>query len=443
MREGFLWGVATSAHQIEGARDLRGDSIWDRFSEIPGKIADGYRADVGCDHYHRWREDIQLMKELGINSTRFSVSWPRVEPREGVVGDLEFYDRLVDAYLEAGIDPMVNLFHWDFPLWAEDDGGWNDPRTPERFGRYAERVSQRLGDRVRSWITFNEPNCFIGDGLMGTVHAPGHGWDWTKGALALTRFFEMHQQAMAAIRVHSPGSAITVALAGTVWSPLVETERCIEAARARTFAQTSKNLWTFGLFSDALMGLPWQSDVLETIPELTELTCPDPLDFICLNLYSGGFVGEDGLPVTLPPGHPVSAFNWPITPEMMHWGPKFFAERYRKPVLIGENGMASHDWRSQNGEVEDYARADFIRRHLLELARAVNEGVDVMGYHHWTFLDNFEWQEGFRKRFGLVHVDFQSLARTPKHSFKVYRDLIRGSAESWNNENGPLARPRP
>ncbi|MCC6685523.1 MAG: family 1 glycosylhydrolase, partial [Fimbriimonadaceae bacterium] len=182
MNHSFLWGVGSSAHQIEGHRLGRGDSTWDRFSEQPNKIADGFRADVGCDHYHRWREDLALMKDLGLTSARFSLSWPRVEPTEGAVGDWSFYEALTDGYLAAGIEPIVNLFHWDFPLWAEDDGGWNDPRTADRFGRFAATAQSRLGDRVKTWLTFNEPNCFIGDGLMGTVHAPGHNWDWEQGA---------------------------------------------------------------------------------------------------------------------------------------------------------------------------------------------------------------------------------------------------------------------
>ena len=441
MRKGFLWGVATSAHQIEGARDQRSDSIWDRFSETPGKIADGYRADIGCDHYHRWREDIALMKDLGVNSTRFSVSWPRVEPSEGVGGDLEFYDRLVDAYLEAGIDPMVHLFHWDFPLWAEDNGGWNDPRTPVRFGHYARRIAEKLGDRVSRWLSFNEPNCFIGDGLMGTVHAPGHGWDWERGATAIRTFFRSHRAAMAEIRSARADAKISVALTGPIWCPAEESPEAIKAARTKTFGIDQKNLWTFGLWSDPLLGGRWDRSVLTMIPELEccfEDEPPIPADFVCLNLYSGGYVNADGTEKPKGPGFPVTAFNWPVTPQIARWGPTFFHERYGLEILVGENGMAGLDWISLDGEVQDPQRSDFIERHLLELARAARAGVPIMGYHHWTLLDNFEWQEGFRKRFGLVYVDFETGQRTPKQSFSTYRKHVRHRWGWWHSKKGPL-----
>lgn len=406
MNHSFLWGVGSSAHQIEGHRLGRGDSTWDRFSEQPNKIADGFRADVGCDHYHRWREDLALMKDLGLTSARFSLSWPRVEPTEGAVGDWSFYEALTDGYLAAGIEPIVNLFHWDFPLWAEDDGGWNDPRTADRFGRFAATAQSRLGDRVKTWLTFNEPNCFIGDGLMGTVHAPGHNWDWEQGAIAIRTFFRAHRQAMEALN-----GSVSIALTGPV--------SCAADGYSKTFDANRRSLWPFAVWSDPLLGGEWNQEALLAMPELSlvyEDPPPAPADFITLNLYSGDS--------PLRPGHAVSAFNWPITPEVLYWGPRFFSERYSKPILIGENGMAGIEWPDENGEVQDPARVDFLRSHIRGLRRAMGEGIPVIGYHHWTLLDNFEWHEGFRKRFGLVYVDFETGKRTPKTSFYAYRDLI-------------------
>ncbi|MBL8060113.1 MAG: family 1 glycosylhydrolase [Chthonomonas sp.] len=416
----FLWGVGSSAHQIEGHRCGRGDSVWDRFSELPQKIADGCRADIGCDHYHRFKEDILLMQDLGLNSARFSLSWPRVEPKEGESGDWAFYDSLVDEYLEAGIQPIINLFHWDFPLWAEDDGGWNDPRTPERFAAFARQAAQRLGDRVKTWLTFNEPNCFIGDGLMGTVHAPGHQWDWEKGALAIRTFFRAHGAAMQALRSQVSDVKVSIALTGSVNCPSAKADEA-EALRL-TFSGLRRSLWPFPIWSDPLLGGRWNLESLEAIPELEVVYTdqpPEPADFTTLNLYSGDS--------QLRPGHPVSAFNWPVTPEVLYWGPKFFYQRYSKPVLIGENGMAGIEWPDLEGKVEDPARVDFIRRHVGELQRAMAEGVPILGYHHWTLLDNFEWQEGFRKRFGMVYVNFETGERIPKSSFYAYQDLIRQS----------------
>lgn len=414
----FFWGVGSSAHQIEGHRAGRSDSVWDRFSEQPGKVADSFRADAGCDHYHRFREDIALMRELGLNSARFSISWPRVEPADGMRGDWGFYDALVDAYLEAGIQPIVNLFHWDFPLWTEDAGGWNDLRTPDRFGSLARQAVEQLGDRVQTWFTFNEPNCFIGDGLMGTIHAPGHNWDWEQGVIAIRTFFRAHKLAMQAIR--AGGGQISIALTGSVTCPASPEQEL--AAYEKTFSSPSRSLWPFPIWSDPLIGGRWNREVLVTMPDLElvyEDDPPEPVDFTTLNLYSGD--------AELKPGHAVSAFNWPVTPQVLYWGPKFFYQRYGKPVLIGENGMAGTEWPDPEGKVEDPARVDFLRRHIGELQRAMDEGIPVLGYHHWTLLDNFEWQEGFRKRFGLVYVDFETGKRIPKSSFYAYQDLIRQS----------------
>lgn len=424
MFDGFLWGAATSAHQIEGGRALRGESVWDRFAHSHGKTAEGHHADVACDHFHRWEEDLDLLAAMGANSYRFSLSWPRIVPEFGQPSEagIEFYRRLLKGLSERGIRPLVNLYHWDLPVWAQDRGGWLSPEVVEWFRAYADLAGAELGEWASDWMTCNEPNCFIGDGIMGSVHAPGLARPWEDGMTALRQFFLAHREASQALRARVPGAKTTVALTGPIWCPTDESEEAIAAARARTFAMGAKNLWTHGLFLDALTGRNLEADALETIgfePEAGE-----SVDFVTLNLYSGGYVDGANQVVKLPPGAAASHFHWPVTPEIAYWGPKFFQERSGLPVLIGENGLSLNDWVTLDGVVPDALRVDFMRRHLLALRRWVQEGGGALGYHHWSLLDNFEWQEGYRQRFGLIHVDFDSLKRTPKQSYHWYQRVI-------------------
>ncbi len=429
MREGFEWGVATSAFQIEGARDSRGDCTWDAFAATPGKVADGYNGDIACDHFHRRQEDIALLKNLGVNGYRFSVSWPRVIPSPDTVSEqgLQFYSDIIDGLLKEGISPLVNLHHWDIPLWMHELGGWDSPAVVAHFRFFTEQVVRTLGDRVTRWMTINEPNCLIGDGYLGSVHAPGLSVPQDRALPILANLLHAHDAASKTIRDTIPNSKITVAFTGPLWCPRDPHDpNCIEQARRKTMGLQTSSLWNFGLFLHPYLHGQWHPDTATNFGVLPALHMPNSenLDFITLNLYSGEFVDANGETVPLKPGHPVSAFNWPIVPEIAYWGPKFFKEATNRPILIGENGLASMDWKVLDGTIPDLMRVDFLDRHLHQLQRSIEDGANVIGYHHWTLLDNFEWQEGYRKRFGLVHVDFETQERTPKASYFHYKKWI-------------------
>lgn len=430
MKSGFWWGAATSAFQIEGARDSRGDSTWDQFCETPGKIAGGHNGDHAARHFEFWREDLDLLRLLGANSYRFSISWPRIFPNgasEVGAGGLEFYDRLVDGLLERGIEPLVNLFHWEIPLWVKPEESILNGDFAKHFGDYAGVVAGKLGDRVKHWMTMNEPNCLIGDGFGGTVHAPGYGWTGQKLMQAQAGLLDAHHLSCSSIRKCCSGAQITVALAGTVVCPVDPTAE--ESAYQATFALDTPTHWSFSLYADPIYSGEFPTGFTQAFgfdpPQVrwSEESIPD---FTTLNLYSGTRYTEGGL-LKAVPGAPASAVEWPVVPEILYWGPKFFERRYGKPILIGENGLASMDWVTLDGDVPDHHRIDFIRRHLIELKRAVDDGVNVIGYHHWSLLDNFEWQEGYRKRFGLVHVDYETFKRTPKASFFELAKLIKSN----------------
>lgn len=406
------WGAATSSFQIEGGRSGRVESIWDRFCATPGKVFERHHADVACDHRHRWAQDLDLLSTLGAQSYRFSVSWARV------LGEgWGFYDELVDGLLARGITPVVNLYHWDLPQIFEEEGGWLDDTIVERFAGYAHDAAQQLGDRVRVWLTFNEPNCFLGDGYGSGVHAPGKQVPTEVQRLAVARWARAHGAAVRAMRSVRPDFAISIALAGSVYVP--NNESAIAAARERTWSVPEGNLWSFLPFIEPFQTGTWP----DGWPASGEPA--QPLDFITLNLYSGPRVDADGQALSRPWGAAANAMGWPVEPDILEWGPRFFYERYGLPVLIGENGVCTPDWVTAQGTVPDGHRIDFMHRHLVALERAQRAGVPLLGYHAWSLLDNFEWAEGYRRRFGLVHVDFETLERVPKASFEWYRDWIR------------------
>ena len=442
----FRWGAATSAYQIEGAsRSLgKGESVWDRFCRTPGKIWEGQSGETACEHVRFFRQDIALMRRLGLQAYRFSVSWPRVLPQgRGKVAarGLDFYDRLVDQLLAGGIRPFCTLFHWDYPLALYRKGGWDHADSPQWFSDYAEVVARRIGDRVKSWMTLNEPQIFIWLGHGTGEHAPGERLSIGR-QLRLVRNVQLaHGRAVMRLRSVLPVSAeIGWAVVGVIKIPFTRRTRDVAAARAGTYACAPINVFNNTLWNDPVIlgrvapearsgygrGLPTYS------PEDLSMMA-QPVDFLGLNIYSGVVVRADGnsLPreVPFPVGNPRTAFHWSLTPEAMEWGPKFLHERYGLPIYITENGLSSCDWVALDGKVHDPQRIDFLHRHLRALLRGVRQGVPVRGYFQWSLLDNFEWAEGYRQRFGLVHVDFASQKRTPKDSYDWYRKVIqnRGS----------------
>jgi beta-glucosidase len=436
----FVWGAAAASYQIEGAAFAadKGLSTWDMFCRKPGAIWNGQHGEVACDHFHRYREDVALMKQVGLRAYRLSVSWPRVIP-DGVgrvsAAGLDFYDRLVDELLGAGIEPWVTLFHWDYPLSLYHRGGWLNRDTVEWFGEFADVVARRFSDRVRNWMTLNEPQVFIGAGHHEGRHAPGDRLRFAEVLLAGHHALLAHGRSVQAIRAASSGtSKIGFAPVGMSKIPISDSPQDIGAARSAAFAVNTETAWTNSWWMDPVFlgaypeeGLRFYGEQAPHIAAGDLELISQPVDFCGVNIYQGQHVraGQNGPEVVAPPvGFPITAFEWLVTPEAMYWGPRLFWERYKKPIVITENGISSRDWVSLDGKVHDAARIDFTERHLLELRRALADGVPIEAYFHWSFIDNFEWAHGYKHRFGLVFCDFPSQKRILKDSALWYREVI-------------------
>lgn len=443
----FTWGVAAAAFQIEGAAaiDGRGPSIWDTFSHEAGRVFENHNGDVACDHYHRWREDIALMKELGVSAYRLSLSWPRIMPEgTGAVNEagLRFYEELIDGLLAAGITPWVTLYHWDLPQALQQRGGWLNREIVEWFGRYAEIVADRLGDRVKHWMTINEPPCVIGLGYQEGVFAPGLKLSFRECLLGAHHVLLAHGRAVQALRARCRGP-VRISLAHTSRERIPETETPanLEAARRGYFGCTDRGFWNLSWWADPVHLGHYPADGLAAfaadLPVITDADLKliaQPLDFIGYNCYTGFKVRADanGNPVETPGGwgigNPRGTLSWlSIAPEAPYWAARFITERYKLPVVFTENGFCNTDFVQLDGRVQDPQRVDFIARYLARIRRATDENIPVAGYFYWSILDNFEWKEGYKDRFGLVHVDYQTQKRTPKSSYYWYRDTIRAN----------------
>ncbi|KUJ36445.1 GH1 family beta-glucosidase [Streptomyces sp. MI02-2A] len=420
---GFLWGVSTSAHQIEGAADAREPSVWDVFTAEPGRVKDGSTAAVACDSYHRYPEDVALLAGLGVDAYRFSVSWPRVDSP----GGLDFYDGLVDALCAAGVRPVVTLFHWDLPVALD----WLERDTASRFADHVSVVAERLGDRVAKWITLNEPaeHTLLGHALG--VHAPGRRLMFDALPVAHHQLLA-HGLAVRALRAAGTGDIGIANSHGPTWAASEKPED----RQAAEFYDLLLNR----LFSDPLLIGRYPEGIGELMPGDVEAdlkVIAEPIDWYGINYYAPTRVGAPqgaeiefgglSLPAELPftvreiEDRPVTDFGWPVVPEALTELLTGFAERYGDrlpPVLITENGC------SYEG-VDDQERIAYLDGHIRALHRAVEAGVDVRGYFVWSLLDNFEWAEGYARRFGLVHTDFETLERTPKASYAWLRDLLR------------------
>jgi beta-glucosidase len=448
----FVWGAATAAYQVEGGAEAhgRGPSVWDMFCRKPGAVFDGHTGDIACDHYHRYLDDVAIMQSIGLKAYRLSVSWSRVLP-EGVGAPnsegLSFYDRLIDALLAAGIEPYVTLFHWDLPLALYHRGGWLNRDIAEWFADYASVVVDRLGDRVRHWITLNEPQVFIEAGLHVGRHAPGDKLRLDEVLRASHHALLAHGKAVCAIRAAAPRPKVGAALVGVAKIPATSSPADLEAARLETFA-VPPTLWNNAWWMDPIYFGEYPEDGLRafgaSFPTPTDRDLDiirQPLDFFGANIYHGEYVrsGEDGRPerVALPAGHDMTAMNWPVTPEAMYFASRFFYERYGKPIVITENGLSCRDWVSLDGKVHDPQRIDYVRRYLLQIERAIDDGVPVSGYFHWSFIDNFEWAEGYKERFGLVYCDYRTQKRIMKDSASWYADVIRSHGASLHPNGEP------
>ena len=444
----FLWGAATAAYQIEGSPDAdgRGPSVWDDFVRQPGRIWEGHSGEVACDHYRRWPEDVALMSTLGLQAYRFSLSWTRLVPEgTGEINQagLDHYDRLIDALLQAGIEPWVTLNHWDYPLALHRRGGWLNPESPRWFADYAALAAARFGDRVAGWFTHNEPQCFIGVGLQEGRHAPGQRLSLADVLLASHHVLLGHGRAVQALRagITRPGARVGWAPIGHTHEPASESPADIAAARHATFATTSDSMKNSAWWSDPVYLGRYPADALArfapVLPRITDdelRTIAQPLDFIGFNFYTAEATvraDEEGRPeiVRDPPGFPLTHMRAPVKPGSLRWAARFHHERYagaqNLPVLITENGLSSADWVAADGSVPDENRIDFLRRYLAALRQAGTEGVPLAGYFHWSLLDNFEWAQGYQHRFGLVHVDLTTQRRTIKRSGHWFAQLVR------------------
>ncbi|WP_031003801.1 GH1 family beta-glucosidase [Streptomyces sp. NRRL F-5727] len=449
--EGFRWGTATAAYQIEGAatEDGRTPSIWDTFSRTPGKVRNGDTGDIAADHYHRVREDVALMRELGVTDYRFSVAWPRVQPTgrgPALQKGLDFYRRLCDELREAGIRPVATLYHWDLPQELEDAGGWPRRETAARFAEYAGIVADGLGDRVATWTTLNEPWCAAFLGYGNGVHAPGR----TDDAAALRAAHHLnlaHGWAVAALRESLPaGTEVSLTLNLHVVRSLTESAEDRDAAR-RIDAVANR------IFLDPVFRGRLPEDLVRDTAGVTDwafvrdgdlAAIAAPIDSLGLNYYSPTVVaaGSSESPSPwagaerhvrfLPAPGPRTAMDWPVDADGLYeLLVRLRDELPHVPLVITENGAAYDDYADPSGQVRDPERVAYLHGHLAAVRRAVEDGADVRGYFLWSLLDNFEWAFGYSKRFGIVHVDFASQRRTLKDSARWYADVIaRGGLPS-------------
>jgi len=436
---GFTFGTSTASYQIEGAvaEDGRGPSIWDTFAAQPGRIADGSSGEVACDHYHRVDEDVELLGRLGAPGYRFSIAWPRIQPTgsgEPNEKGLDFYDRLIDKLLAAGVQPTVTLFHWDLPQALEDDGGWLNRATIDRFADYATIVGERYADRVEHWIPLNEPNVVTLLGYAIGMHAPGRQLMFDSLPVA-HHLLVAHGRAAIALR---DAGAASVGCANNHAPMWPASDEPADVGATKLFDA----MWN-GMFLEPMLLGRYPADLwplLEDVVLPGDLaTIRQPLDFYGVNYYNPMKIGAAPEEAEMPfefrelLGYPTTDFGWPIVPDALREWLIMFRARFRAalpPIMITESGCAYNMGPDAEGVVDDQPRIDYLDAHLRAVAEAIARGVDIRGYYTWSLMDNFEWTEGYTQRFGLVHVDYDSLARTPKKSFQWYADVIEAQPTS-------------
>ncbi len=442
--EGFIWGTATSSQQIEGAvnQDGRGESIWDRFASKPGNISDGSRPDVACDHYNRWPEDIQQMQWLGLDAYRFSIAWPRIFPQgRGQVNSagLDFYERLVDGLLAAGIEPYPTLYHWDLPQRLQDEGGWANRSIVNAYADYAEAVTRRLGDRVSRWVTHNEPWCIACLGHEEGHHAPGHK-DPAEALAVAHHILLSHGRAVPVIRREAKNAEVGIVQIHCPAYPATNSADDQDAAR---WFDGGFNRW----FMDPVFKGSYPADAVADRIAAGHLSSSEmpfvqdgdlgiisaPLDFLGLNYYSRNVmkVDENGrrVAVKVVPREELTDMDWEVYPEGFLRSLMTVHQDYSPPkIYITENGAAYDYPIGANGRIADTKRITYLREHLLALHQAIQSGVPVQGYFAWSQMDNFEWALGYEKKFGLYAVDTETQNRTAKDSAYWYRDVVAANA---------------
>ncbi|MGB9779807.1 GH1 family beta-glucosidase [Caldanaerobacter sp.] len=437
----FTWGVATSSYQIEGAvnEDGRTPSIWDTFSKTEGKTYQGHTGDVACDHYHRYKEDVEIMKEIGVKAYRFSIAWPRIFPEEGKYNPkgMDFYKRLVDELLKRDIMPVATIYHWDLPQWAyEKKGGWLNRESVKWYVEYASKLFEELGDVIPLWITHNEPWCssILSYGIG--EHAPGHK-DWREALIAAHHILLSHGEAVKVFRdMNLKGAQIGITLNLTPAYPASEKE---EDKLAAQYADGFANRW----FLDPIFKGNYPEDMMELyskiigefdfIKEGDLETISVPIDFLGVNYYTRSIVkyNEDSMlkAENVPGPGKRTEMGWEISPESLYDLLKRLDREYAKlPIYITENGAAFKDELTEDGRVHDYERIEYIKEHLKAIARFIEEGGNLKGYFVWSLLDNFEWAHGYSKRFGIVYVDYETQKRILKDSAFWYKGVIEKGA---------------
>ncbi len=436
-RKDFAWGAATASFQIEGGwnEDGKSPSIWDVYCEEPGKIEDSSDGKIACDHYHRYKEDVKLMAELGLKAYRFSIAWPRIQPdASGKVNEkgFEFYSNLVDELIKYNITPYITLYHWDLPYYLHLEGGWLNPKISDLFEEYTRIVAKKLGDRVKHFITFNEPSVFLGCGCQLGVHAPGL-------KAGLRDLLQMghnvhlaHGKAVRALRELVPDAKVGITLATM---PVIPTEKADPDAAYEKYFYCDKNsfIWSDSYWADPIVFGKYPQQLLNECADIFPAfkaedmkLISQPIDFLGQNIYQGKYAGE----WERPRGTPHTEIGWDTFDAALEWGVKHFTKRYKLPVYITENGLSCHDWESLDGKVHDPNRIDFLHRYLRGLKAAADEGCDVRGYFQWSFMDNFEWAKGYNPRFGMVFCDYKSLKRIPKDSAYWYKEVIETNGEN-------------
>lgn len=451
---GFVWGVATSSYQIEGssAPNERGANIYDEFCAKPGAVFGGHSGAVAADHVRRYKEDVGLMREIGLGgggAYRFSIAWSRVLPdgvgKPGDVGErgLAFYDALVDELLTSGIEPWVTLYHWDMPLALHRKGGWQNRESAKWFAEYTELVVDRLSDRVTKWMTINEPQVYIKFGYGDGKIAPGLKLTLGEQVAACHNTLRAHGASVQVIRSRAKKKpTVGWALVCRTDVPATDSHEDQAAAKSGTLGVLTPDMWNNTWYADPAFFGAYPEDGLrvfgkEAAPKVEPGDMEQirqPLDFYGVNIYDGRKVkhGANGAVEVVPfdDGHPQTAIKWFVVPEALYWGPRFIHERYKVPVYVTENGLSNSDWVQDDGHVRDPQRIDYTTRYLRQFERASMDGVDVRGYFHWSLMDNFEWAEGYKERFGLIHVDFKTGKRTMKDSAKWYRGVIESNGAS-------------
>jgi len=427
----FFWGTASASAQIEGAWNVDGrtPSIWD--TAPAGKIKNNDTCHDACDHYHRYKEDVALMKEMGMKSYRFSISWSRVIPEEGKVNPkgLQFYSDLVDELIANDIEPMVTIFHWDTPVWVYEKGGWLSESIIPLFAEYTKVVVEALSDRVKYWMPMNEPQCFIMNGYIQGAHAP-----FQHNYLAMSKLTRVcmlaHAESVKAVRKYAKQHVkLGIAMAAGAYIPKDDSPEALEEARRKTFYDglgTMGNRW----WGDPIFkGEPVTAyGVYRTKKkDMPKIQCE--LDFVGVNVYQPFQEGSWGNKPAQGDPDRLTSMGWIIDGRVLYYTIKFFYERYGLPVLVTENGMADNDTVGPDGKVHDEKRIRFIHEYLAGVKRAVSEGIPVLGYQYWSMLDNFEWAEGYEPRFGIVHVDYKTQKRTLKDSAYEYKKIIETNGD--------------